>query len=543
MPTPLSPGALFAGHRILRHLGASPTADVYEVLTSDGAHRALKICAVADPASSVIPSKPNARTLQEGEALTLIVHPNVVRLHAAGRDEDRVWLLLELVEGVTLADKLSSTSPRPPLEDILSWIQQAAEGLAEAHRANVVHRDVAPSNILVTPGGAVKVIDFGVAKLKWGVQTTAEQRLGTAMYMSPEAARGAEASARMDVYALGLVAYEAVAGTHAMGSTPRNMISIVSWHLHGQPRPLREVAPHVPPSLERLVHAAIEKDPARRLPDMRVLADGLRDVQSDLRAPLRRAARNVAPVSQDDGFAPTLTMPVFDDAPSTSEAPSTSASSSMRGGTVSMAAYGSSSTPPTERSAAVPTAAPAPPATAASSDRAALIPLPAPTSAAPHTSQPAPRSATAPASTAPTQRSPAVPEPPAERRSTGVPVESSVTRPSTTAPKRAPLVAFGIAAVLLVAAGLWATLARVLAPSPAAPLSPPAPASALPPASAPPPAVTPPAGATASAKAPPSAAPPVRSPASRPPAPVAKPPRKPSPEPAPARNRVFDTER
>jgi len=279
-------------------------------------------------------------------------------------------LLLELVEGVTLADRLSSRTHRAPIEDVLSWLQQACEGLAEAHRMSIVHRDVTPANILVTSAGSVKVIDFGAAKLRWGVKTTSEQRLGAAMYMAPEATRGAAAHPTMDVYSMGLVVHEVVAGVHPMGDTARNMISVVSWQLHGRPRPLREVAPEAPPDLEAIVLAAVEKDPALRLPTIRALADGLREVQARLRAPLRRSARNLPPASHEVSLAPTVPMPVYDGAPPTADRP------------------------------ALP--APPPPETG---DRAALVPLPSSSIVVSGRPCSAPVAATPPISAAPTQRS------------------------------------------------------------------------------------------------------------------------------------------
>jgi serine/threonine-protein kinase len=239
-------------------------------------------------------------------AITMIVHPSVVRLYDAGACGSQVWLSLEMVEGETLAQKLRAG--RPPLADILHWIQQACDGLAEAHRVGVVHRSLTPDNILVMPGGAVKVIDFGMAKLRsWGVATTRDLQVGAALYAPPEQTRGADAHASMDVYALGHVLYEAIAGEHAIGVRACTPIVAVAWHINERPRPLHERAPEVPPDIEQLVHEAIDKDPEKR-PTMQAFHRRLRDAQAHLRVPQRRAARNAPPVERGEGLAPTIPM-------------------------------------------------------------------------------------------------------------------------------------------------------------------------------------------------------------------------------------------
>ncbi len=230
MSTRLQPGDCCAGHEIVQHLSTGGSAEVYAARLPSGELRALKIMAVERAAAPSLP----ARFAQEGEALALIVHPSVVRFYDAGVWEDRVWLSLELAPGETLGRRLRARG-RPPLDDLLPWIQQACEGLAEAHRVGVFHRDLTPENLLVMPGGAVKVIGFGMAKLRaWGVATTREQQIGSAKYRPPEQVRGAPAQASMDVYAIGQVLYEALAGEHAMGDAPRSMIDVVAWQLSGQ---------------------------------------------------------------------------------------------------------------------------------------------------------------------------------------------------------------------------------------------------------------------------------------------------------------------
>jgi serine/threonine-protein kinase len=314
----LRPGDRYAGNEVVRLLGAGGFAEVYEVRDPTGAPRALKIL----DADAEARPKLRARLAQEGAALTLLHHVNVVRLFDAGMAEERVYLLLELVHGKSLREVLHAHGGRPPVEAAVRWIRQAAEGVAEAHRRGIIHRDLKPENLLVTREEVVKVIDFGIAKLHGlGIRTSAEQQLGTALYMSPEQIRGAVPDPRMDVYALGLILYEAVAGAHPIAPAPASVFQICALQLGHRPRPLIEVAPAIPPELAAAADRALEKDPALRWPDVRAFADALDAalgrLVDDRLAALRRIAAmpTAAPQSSGPRGAPTQAMSVTGTAP------------------------------------------------------------------------------------------------------------------------------------------------------------------------------------------------------------------------------------
>src|SRR6185436_14695565 len=168
----LKPGDVVGGCEVIRLVGAGGFAQVYEVQDRTGARRALK---VLDADAEVRP-KLRARLAQEGSALAMIEHVNVVRLFDAGMDDERIYLLLELVSGRNLREALRDHGGKPPADVVLRWMRQAAEGVAEAHRIGVIHRDLKPENLLVTASDVVKVIDFGIAKLTgWGVKTSHDQ--------------------------------------------------------------------------------------------------------------------------------------------------------------------------------------------------------------------------------------------------------------------------------------------------------------------------------------------------------------------------------
>ena len=173
-----------------------------------------------------------------------------------GVDSGRLFLLVELIEGETLRDKLRAHRPRPALPDLVRWMVQAGEGVASAHDHGIVHRDFKPENILITAGDVVKVIDFGFAKLEHlGIQTTEGRLVGTALYAPPEQLKKGPPHTSWDVYAMGIVLYEALAGVHPTEAATQNPMVLLHRHLTVQPKPLAEVAPGVPADLADIVDA------------------------------------------------------------------------------------------------------------------------------------------------------------------------------------------------------------------------------------------------------------------------------------------------
>jgi serine/threonine protein kinase len=310
----LNPGSTWAGFLIVKLLGSGGFAEVYEVRDRTGVRRALKLL----DAPADLASKLQVRLAQEGEALAMIEHPNVLRFYDAGIEENRVWLLLELVEGISLREIEDACGGRPPLESVLRWGRQACEGLAAAHALGVIHRDVKPENLLVTPSDVVKVIDFGLAKLTgWGVKTTHQRLMGTAFYMAPEHLRSKPPGHRMDVYAMGLVLYEAIAGAHPIMQLggPLTMLVVCGRQLSYTPPPLATLAREVPGDLSDLVQRAIEKDPARRIATMSELAAGLQSVLSRLLVDRRNVVRDLPLPGREVGLQRTIPMAAHEDPP------------------------------------------------------------------------------------------------------------------------------------------------------------------------------------------------------------------------------------
>ncbi|RZU31863.1 protein kinase domain-containing protein [Blastococcus saxobsidens] len=209
-----------------------------------------------------------ARFRAEATHAAALSHPNIAAVHDYGEStvestgEHIAYLVMELVDGDPLSALLSQDGPLDP-DTAMSVLRQAAAALAEAHRAGLVHRDVKPANILVRPDGRVKLTDFGIAWSAASVPLTqAGQVIGTPQYMSPEQASGEKPRPASDVYALGLVGYEALTGSPAFDGD--NPVTIALKQVQQEPAPM---SPDVPEDVRSLIDAALTKDPDDRIPD------------------------------------------------------------------------------------------------------------------------------------------------------------------------------------------------------------------------------------------------------------------------------------
>ncbi|MER7505053.1 serine/threonine-protein kinase [Nonomuraea pusilla] len=201
------------------------------------------------------------RFAREARAAAQVVHPNVVALLDVGHDDQRRFLVMELLTGRNLADELAARGPLP-VPEACALLAQAAAGLAAAHRAGVVHRDVKPANLHLTSDRTLKVVDFGLAHLAGEAArlTAVGTVVGTAAYLAPEQIEGAGGHA-CDVYALGCVAYELLCGQPPFtGAGPQVMYQ----HLHQGPVPPSRHRADIPAELERLIMAMLAKNPSHR---------------------------------------------------------------------------------------------------------------------------------------------------------------------------------------------------------------------------------------------------------------------------------------
>jgi serine/threonine-protein kinase len=207
----------------------------------------------------------DARRNFEREARTAaqLAHPNIVAVHDVGVDGTKPYLVMELVDGATVAQLLS----HGPLSviTVIAIAAQTCDGLAAAHAAGVIHRDIKPANLIITPTGIVKICDFGIARALSGTAdpglTPPTDAIGTSSYMAPEQARGAQLDARADLYALGAVMFTMLAGAPPFKG---NQAQILEQHRDQTPAPLRQFRADIPPPLEALVAQLLAKSPADR---------------------------------------------------------------------------------------------------------------------------------------------------------------------------------------------------------------------------------------------------------------------------------------
>jgi serine/threonine-protein kinase len=212
------------------------------------------------------------RFRREARATAMLDHPNVVRVYDFV-DGQAPFLVLELLEGQTLAERLRNGGALPPLE-AARVAAAVADGLDAAHRAGIIHRDIKPSNIMLTDGGGVKVMDFGIAAAWEAHSTTGQQLLATAAYAPPERIAGGRASPAGDLYSLGVVLYEMLTGRPPfMADTAEGLLRA---HLEAEPRPVRALVFWVPPEIAAACEAALAKDPAARSASAGALAARLR---------------------------------------------------------------------------------------------------------------------------------------------------------------------------------------------------------------------------------------------------------------------------
>jgi hypothetical protein len=206
-------GKRIGDYEVLRSLGHGAMGSVYQVVTAGSlqaadmwAMKLIKPDMAAEP--DVV-----ARFTREMKLVASLDHPNIVRAKESGEQDGAAFLVMEWVDGETLADRLEPGRPRPTVDESLQWLRQIGSALEYAHARGVVHRDVKPANVMLTKKGHVKVMDFGLARAAHLTRVTATgTAVGTPAYIAPEQARCLQADARSDQYALGVLAYELFTG-------------------------------------------------------------------------------------------------------------------------------------------------------------------------------------------------------------------------------------------------------------------------------------------------------------------------------------------
>lgn len=291
--TTLQPGDTLRHYRILSLLGEGGMGTVY-LAEDTKLHRRVSIKLL--PPHAVRDPERLRRFEQEARASSALNHPNVLTIHEIGQEGNRHFIATEFVDGHTLRERLASSIPA---EEVLRIAIEVASALVAAHRLHIVHRDIKPENIMIRrDDGLVKVLDFGLAKMyaslsQAGVIDPDAETLpradtdpgivmGTVSYMSPEQARALKVDHRSDIFSLGVVLYEMLAGQRPFqGSTSTDVIAAV---LTAEPEPLRQYRDDVPLELEQVIAKCLRKDRASRYQSAAELITELKSIRQGSQA-------------------------------------------------------------------------------------------------------------------------------------------------------------------------------------------------------------------------------------------------------------------
>jgi eukaryotic-like serine/threonine-protein kinase len=266
----LEVGQRVGDYEILGVLGAGGMGQVYRVRnTLSDRIEAMKVLL---PSLNAEPETA-ARFMIEIRTLAAFSHPNIAQLRTAFHLENQLVMLMELVEGQTVEYK--AKRGRIPQEEALGYVLQLLSALGYAHARGVVHRDIKPANLMLTPRGVVKLMDFGIAKSEVQAQLTRPgTTVGSLHYMSPEQMRGSAVDSRSDLYSVGVLLYELLAGRRPFESN--GMYSIVHLQLNMPPQPPIEINPLISRPLNDLILQSLAKDPAARFQSAEAFARALR---------------------------------------------------------------------------------------------------------------------------------------------------------------------------------------------------------------------------------------------------------------------------
>jgi serine/threonine-protein kinase len=320
---PVSPGDVVGHYEVAERIAGGGMGVVY---------RARDLALDRPVALKFLPSRRAAdagardRLLAEARAASRLDHPNIATVYEVGTTGpepgggggERPYIAMAYYRGETLREKVARGPV--PVRDAVDWAIQMADGLSRAHEAGIVHRDIKAANVLVTDRGRVKILDFGVAKVE-GPEPTAEgARPGTVAYMSPEQTRGGAVDARSDLWSLGVVIYELLAGVRPFhGPADEALVHAIR---HDEPSPIERHRPGTPPELAHLVHRCLARDPAARHGSARALLAGLRSVEEGSRRRRTSGAGerpgivvlpivNISPDPDDEYFGDGLTEEVI----------------------------------------------------------------------------------------------------------------------------------------------------------------------------------------------------------------------------------------
>jgi eukaryotic-like serine/threonine-protein kinase len=234
------------------------------------------------------------RFLREIKLLAGLSHPNIASLRTALTVGNQLVMIMELVEGVTLAARLEQGALPPT--DAVNYISQVLVALSYAHREHIIHRDIKPANMMLTPQGIVKLMDFGIARpAEDRSLTMTGTTLGSLYYMSPEQIRGETIDARSDLYSVGVSLYELVTGRRPFQASAN--YSIMAAHLQQAPQPPAELQPGLPAALNEVILMALAKEPGRRFQSAEAFRNALKSIGESSTSPTQEVVSAAPPVA------------------------------------------------------------------------------------------------------------------------------------------------------------------------------------------------------------------------------------------------------
>ena len=241
-------------YEILELIGAGGMANVYKALC----HRLNRYDAVKimrdDTAADECFRK---RFRTESQAVAMLSHPNIVSVYDVSHNENIEYIVMELVDGITLKQYMKEHGVLPT-DEVLNFSIQIAKALAHAHSKGIIHRDIKPQNVMLLKDGLIKVADFGIAALQNDIEESTNETVGSVHYIAPEQARGAAADARSDIYSLGIVMYEMMTGR--LPYVGKSDVEVAVKHMNTEAVPPRTIVPGIPEELERICLKAMATD-------------------------------------------------------------------------------------------------------------------------------------------------------------------------------------------------------------------------------------------------------------------------------------------
>jgi serine/threonine protein kinase len=274
-PSTSEPAEIAGRYQVVKKLGAGAFGTVYKakdkILGRMVAIKTIRLEGLAAAGASI--EELVERFKREAQVSAQLKHPNIVTIYDVGEVDGVSYLAMEFIDGVGL-DRVISGAGRVPLDRAAAIGAQIADALDFAHKHGVVHRDIKPANIMIEAGDRVKVTDFGIAKVTTGEHLTMTgSLLGTPSYMSPEQARGSELDGRSDLFAVGAIVYEMLAGQKAFRGD--SITGLIFKIITEEPQPIKSLDPDVPEDVVRIIAKALAKAPEARYQSGRELADEL----------------------------------------------------------------------------------------------------------------------------------------------------------------------------------------------------------------------------------------------------------------------------